>query len=322
MASTQVGLVAGRDQDKEIPVKRIMLLVVTILLLFSTTVFATCLKEIQAKAINEHECDEEETHFVINQVNEEGNAPASILVTWTGGVSAVIPLDKFTGGVAHYTTPLHLDLEVVSATAMIYDGWAGEFNLSHGPCGTGPTPTPENPTPTPTPTSTPVGPTPTPPGPTPTPKYCDDGRTDFAAFFANGDPGTVHLEVGGTDRPPVQTAVDAYGRLAAHDTLWPDVDGWRVRWDVPAEYRLVRVMKDGNNVPFASDGSFTIQRCSEYLAFFEATPRPTGTPENGVPHGGSGSGFNGGGIALLATLIIAALTWPVRKLMFLMRRAR
>ena len=90
---------------------------------------------ISAKALSDHECDSSEWHFVINQIDTEANAPDSILVTWTNGKSESVPLDKFTGGVAHYTTTSNLDSTVKSATASIYDGWSGQFNLSHGPCG-------------------------------------------------------------------------------------------------------------------------------------------------------------------------------------------
>jgi hypothetical protein len=76
------------------------------------------------------------------------NAPQSITVTWANGATEVVPLSKFTGGVAHYVTTSNLDSTVVSATAVIYAGWSGQFNLSHGPCGV--------PTPSSTPTSTPT----------------------------------------------------------------------------------------------------------------------------------------------------------------------
>jgi hypothetical protein len=114
---------------------------------------------ITAKALTDHECDSTEWHFVINQIDSVDNAPATIHVVWANGASENVPLSKFTGKVAHYVTTSNLDSTVVSATADIYVGWSGQFNLSHGPCG-GPTPTP-TPTPTETPTETPT-PTPTP----------------------------------------------------------------------------------------------------------------------------------------------------------------
>ena len=91
-------------------------------------------KTIAAKALSDHECDSSEWHFVITQVDDEANAPASITVTWANGQSASVPLDKVTGGTAHYATTQHLDSTVTAATAVIYEDWDGQFNLSHGPC--------------------------------------------------------------------------------------------------------------------------------------------------------------------------------------------
>lgn len=141
----------------------------TIGILFGFTVFAN--QNITAKALLDHECNSDEWHFVINQVDTEADAPATISVQFTNN-SLQVGLDKFTGGVAHYTTTQYLDESVVSATASIYDNWSGQFNLSHGPCNSiTPTPSPTpTPTPTPTPQPTPV-PTPTPePTPVPTPQ--------------------------------------------------------------------------------------------------------------------------------------------------------
>ena len=94
-------------------------------------------KDISAKALTSHDdCNDTEWHFVINQVDSEVNAPATIHVTWANGNSADVPLGEFKkGGVAHYTTTANLTSTVTSATAVIYDSWPGEFNLSHGPCG-------------------------------------------------------------------------------------------------------------------------------------------------------------------------------------------
>ena len=111
---------------------------------------------ITAKALTDHDCDSTEWHFVINQIDSEANAPQSMTVEWANGDTEVVPPSKFTGGVAHYATTSNLDSTVVSATAQIYAGWSGQFNLSHGSCG-GPTPSPtvtETHTPTPSPTVT------------------------------------------------------------------------------------------------------------------------------------------------------------------------
>jgi hypothetical protein len=95
-------------------------------------------KEISAKALFDHECNDTEWHFVITQIDTAADAPASIHVTWANGQSEDVPLQKFTGGTAHYVTTSNLDSTVTSATAVIYAGWSGQFNLSHGPCGAPP----------------------------------------------------------------------------------------------------------------------------------------------------------------------------------------
>lgn len=75
-------------------------------------------------------------HFVINQITPASNAPASIEVTWSNGDTEDVLLDRVTGRVGHYTveaTDTHTS--IVSATADIYDGWSGQFNLSSVECG-------------------------------------------------------------------------------------------------------------------------------------------------------------------------------------------
>jgi hypothetical protein len=98
-----------------------------------------------AKALCEHQIDSTEWHFVITQVRDEASAPKSITVTWEGGKTAVVPLEKFTGGVAHYSTTLNLGLNVTDATMSIYGSWGGQFNLSHGPACTTNVPVPAKP---------------------------------------------------------------------------------------------------------------------------------------------------------------------------------
>ena len=115
---------------------------------------------IYAKALTNHECDSEEWHFVINQIDDESLAPAYIQVSLSDGIEYTVLLTKFTGKVAHYTTTDALDFVVLEAKAHIYSEWSGQFNLSHGSCETtAPTPTPTpviTPTPAVTPTLTPV----------------------------------------------------------------------------------------------------------------------------------------------------------------------
>ena len=89
---------------------------------------------VKTSSLTDHDCDSSEWHFVITQIDDEVNAPASITVKFSGGATVVVGLEKFTGGVAHYTTTQHLGETVIDATAILYAGWSGEFNLSHGPC--------------------------------------------------------------------------------------------------------------------------------------------------------------------------------------------
>jgi len=92
-------------------------------------------QEITAGGLCDHEIDGTEWHFIINQIDEVGNAPLLIPVTWgNGAFTEDVPLASFSeGGVAHYVTTSHLDMDVTEATAEIYADWGGQFNLSHGP---------------------------------------------------------------------------------------------------------------------------------------------------------------------------------------------
>jgi hypothetical protein len=75
-----------------------------------------------------------EWHFVINQIDTAAHAPGSIQVTWSDSSITTVNLQKFTGGVAHYSAPVVSGVYPTNATAAIYDAWRGQFNLSHGPC--------------------------------------------------------------------------------------------------------------------------------------------------------------------------------------------
>jgi hypothetical protein len=82
-------------------------------------------------------------HFVINQITPASNAPAFITVTWSNGDTEDVPLDRVTGRVAHYTvegSATHTEID--TATADIYEGWGGQFNLSSVECGSPPPPPP------------------------------------------------------------------------------------------------------------------------------------------------------------------------------------
>lgn len=116
-----------------------VLLLAALLPLYGGVAHATSNTQ-SAKALSDHKCDTSEWHFVITQVASEEQAPSAIQVSWENGDSQPVRLDKYTGKTAHYSTTSNLDSTVTSATAALYDGWDGQFNLSHGPCND---PTPE-----------------------------------------------------------------------------------------------------------------------------------------------------------------------------------
>lgn len=88
---------------------------------------------ITAKALTSHGCNDTEWHFVITQTTD-AQAPAAVTVSWSSGQTAIVFLDKVTGGTAHYATTANLNSTVTGATAVIDGAWSGQFNLSHGPC--------------------------------------------------------------------------------------------------------------------------------------------------------------------------------------------
>jgi hypothetical protein len=106
-------------------------------------------------SLTDHECNSNEWHFVITQIDAKADAPATIHVVWANNASEDVALSDFTGHTAHYTTTSNLGSTVVSASAVIYSGWSGTFVLSHGPCGESPSPTPSKTTETPTASPTP-----------------------------------------------------------------------------------------------------------------------------------------------------------------------
>ncbi len=94
-----------------------------------------------------------EWQFNITGVLDE-TPPASITVITNLG-PLVVPLSNHSGNVAQYDLVNAGVTTVTNATASIFDGWEGNFILSHRPCGT-PTPTgTATSTPTDTPTNTP-----------------------------------------------------------------------------------------------------------------------------------------------------------------------
>ncbi len=155
-------------------------------------VLADQTKTISAQALTSHECNSNEWEFVITQIDKQSDAPTSIHVTWANGQSADVSLTSFTGGVAHYVTTLNLNSTVVSATATIYSGWSGEFNLSHGPCISTATPTVTS-TATTTSTPTATGTTTTTATPTGTPSEATNTPTPTATGTLPAETGQIMI---------------------------------------------------------------------------------------------------------------------------------
>jgi hypothetical protein len=77
-------------------------------------------------------CDQTEWHWVINGLDSD--APEEITVHFASG-DVVVPLEKVTGGTAHYRLASHLgDVLVAPGATAEYEGEYIRFNLSHGPC--------------------------------------------------------------------------------------------------------------------------------------------------------------------------------------------
>jgi hypothetical protein len=118
--------------NKPMKIKFLLLVVVTFMVLGQTTAVFAASRTITANlsGANQRGCRQAgEWHFVINQVNPP-TPPASITVAWDNAYTLVVPLNKVSGGVAHYTTGAYLAYTVTSATAVIDDSWGGNFNLS------------------------------------------------------------------------------------------------------------------------------------------------------------------------------------------------
>lgn len=99
------------------------------------------------------ECDRDNDgwHFNATQSHDTDLTGSFVWINHINAPDHAIPLDRRTGGVAHYLGTDHgLDAGIESATLHIAQGWDGQFVLSHRPCGND-----DHPTPTPTPTETP-----------------------------------------------------------------------------------------------------------------------------------------------------------------------
>jgi hypothetical protein len=202
-------------------------------------------------------------HWIINQIDDESQAPASIRVTFSPGGTVNVPLEKATPGVvAHYTFTGNLSSTVTNATAVIYSAWDGRFVLScpeatptptKTPTAT-PTNTPTN-TPTATPTNTPTKtPTATPtntPTNTPTPVPDKLHKTVLLVDGASpvGSPAQVH---------PGSTVVF---RIVVTG-LTPNLGGFSITDHVPANTTLTAIDPAGTPtdqpLPFVGPGDVTL----------------------------------------------------------------
>lgn len=90
---------------------------------------------------DDHECGEE-WHWVIAGIKPTpttSSVPPKITIKWDNDTTTNVPLDKVTGGVAHYSSYDHLNdgVEPKSWTMTWKESYGtyNRFNLSHGPCG-------------------------------------------------------------------------------------------------------------------------------------------------------------------------------------------
>jgi hypothetical protein len=85
-----------------------------------------------------HTCDTTEWHFIIEGVDKsQSPIPNEITIYWSDSTTEIVSLgEPVTATVLHFRTTSHLTDGVypVDATAVIYDAYDGNFNLSHGPC--------------------------------------------------------------------------------------------------------------------------------------------------------------------------------------------
>ena len=273
-------------------------------------------------------CDPEhpnEWQFNITGVLNQ-TPPASITVTTNLG-DLVVLLSAQNGNVAQYDLVNPGVTTVTNATASIFDGWSGNFVLSHRPCGT-PTPTNTS-TPTDTPTNTPTStPTDTPTG-TPT-----DTPTNTPTNTATGTP---------TDTPtntptstPSHTPTNTPTSTPS-DTPTNTPTGTRSPTDTPTNTATpsntpTNTATPSNTPTHTVTPSFTPTRTPTMQSpthtatstptrtvFPTHTPKPTltGTALPNPPNTGSGESGSGSGLAVLTVLGVImgmlGLGYAVRK---------
>lgn len=115
--------------------KKLYLIVATLVALVALLSATGAVFAEDAKSLDQQDSydDIQAWHFVITGIDVIDNAPDTIHVIWDNGFEDDIDRSDFTGGTAHYWAYANLDtgLKVTSATAVLYDGWNGQFNLSH-----------------------------------------------------------------------------------------------------------------------------------------------------------------------------------------------
>jgi hypothetical protein len=256
-------------------------------------------QEISAENLggSNYACKDNEWHFIINQI--DGAAPTSIHVEWSDGTSEDIALTAFNNKTAHYaTTNLHTG-SVTVATTTIYDGWDGNFVLSHVPCGE-PTSTPTVVVPTDTPTV--VVPTDTPtvvvPTDTPTEVVPTDTPTEVV-------PTDTPTEVVPTDTPTTVVVTNTPTTPAETPTTPAETP------TTPAETPTTPANTPTNTATTTVVTEVPSETAT--VAGVTEVPSPTASVEetvagvSNVPDSGIGTAFGGNGGGLGSILIMLAL---------------
>lgn len=233
--------------------------------------------------------------------------PAFITVTTNLG-DLIVPLSAQNGNVAQYDLINPGVTTVTNASAIIFDGWEGNFILSHRPCGTPtptstPTDTPTN-TPTNTPTDTPSNtPTNTPTGtPTDTPTNTPTGTpTDTPTNTPTNTPtGTP------TDTPtttPTSTPSDTPTNTPT-GTRSPTNTPTNTATPSNTPTRTVTPSNTPTRTPTMRPPTHTATSTPTRTVFPTHTPKPsvTGTALPNPPNTGAGDSGSGSGLAILTLL--------------------
>lgn len=265
-------------------------------------------------------CDPEhpnEWQFNITGVLNQ-TPPASIIVTTNLG-DLVVLLSAHDGNVAQYDLVNPGVTTVTDATASIFDGWSGNFVLSHRPCDP-PTPTNTS-TPTDTPTNTPTN------TPTDTPT---DTPTNTATSTPSDTPTNTPTGTP-TDTPtntPTNTATGTPTDTPTNtptstpsDTPTNTPTGTRSPTDTPTNTPTNTVTPSftPTRTPTVKPPTHTATSTPTRTVFPTHTPKPTltGTALPNPPNTGAGESGLGSGLAVLTVLGVImgmlGLAYAVRK---------